>query len=87
MMMRWRFGQRRIYCSFKNLHAIVPAVAHGDETVCINSDATGGIQKTLLLTIGADGSNVGAISVPQHQHAVPALIGYKDVTRPVEGDS
>ena len=82
-----RFGQRRIYCSFKNLHAIVLAVAHGDDTVCVNSDATGGIQLALTLTMGTDGSNMGAICIPQHPHTVPGLIGYKDVACTVEGDA
>ena len=35
----------------------------------------------------ADGSNMRAIAVPQHLHALVAQVGYKDVTRTVKGNT
>ena len=35
--------------------------------------------------VGADGSNMRAVTVPQHLHAMIAVIGYEDMPRPVKG--
>ena len=34
-----------------------------------------------------NGSNMLAIAVPQHLHALTSFFGHKDVPRPVEGDA
>ena len=35
--------------------------------------------------LGADGSNMRAVTVPQHLHAMIAVFGYEDMPRPVKG--
>ena len=35
--------------------------------------------------LGADGSNIRAVTIPQHLHAMIAAIGYEDMPRPVKG--
>ena len=51
----------------------------------VDNNAQGSAELAVAAAVRADGSNMRAIAVPQHLHAVVAVVGYKDVTRTVKG--
>ena len=77
----------RFYSSLKNLHAMIAEIAHCNPPVSIDNNAAGITELAVAAALGADGSNMRAITVPQHLHAVILLIGYKDMPRPVKGNA
>ena len=76
-----------VYGSFQHLHAMVFAVAHGNAPLAINSNAARAGELAVAAALGADGSNMGAIAVPQHLHAMITLFSYKDVPGAVKGNA
>ncbi len=77
----------RFYSSLKNLHAMIAPLAHCNPPVCIDNNTAGTTELAVAAALGADASNMRAITVPQHLHAVITFIGYKDVPRPVKGNA
>ena len=77
----------RFYSSLKNLHAMIVVIAHCNPPVSIDNNIEGISELAVAAAVGADGSNMRAITVPQHLHAVITLIGYKDMPRPVKGNA
>ena len=62
-------------------------LAHGKAPLPID-DNTDGIPKLAVAAAAAtDGSNVGAVAVPQHLHAVVTELGHKDVPCTVKGNA
>ena len=80
-----RRGGQYIYSSFKNLHAAVAPFANDNVPVSIDNNAIGTGELAVAAAMRADGSNMRAITVPQHLHAMIAAIGYEDMPRPVKG--
>ena len=58
---------------------MVVAVAHDNAPLAINSNAVRAGELAVAAAVGADGSNMGAIAVPQHLHAMITAVSYKDV--------
>ena len=77
----------RFYSSLKYLHAMIAQIAHCNPPVSIDNNTKGIIELAVAAAYGADASNMRAITVPQHLHAVIILIGYKDMPRPVKGNA
>ena len=77
----------RFYSSLKNLHAMIVVIAHCNPPVSIDRNAVGMSELAVAAAWGADASNMCAITVPQHLHAVITVIGYKDMPRPVKGNA
>ena len=68
-----------VYGSFKHLQVIVHAFAHDNALLAINSIAVRAVEWAVAAAAGADGSNMGAITVLQHLPAMIILVSYKDV--------
>ena len=66
---------------------MVVAVAHDNAPLAINSNAARVDELAVAAAAGADGSNMGAIAVPQHLHAMITLVSYKDVPGAVKGNA
>ena len=64
---------------------MVFAVAHDNAPLAINSNAARAGELAVAAAVGADGSNMGAIAVPQHLHAMITEVSYKDVPGAVKG--
>ena len=77
----------RIYCSFKNLHAVIAVFANDNAPVPVNKNAKGTAELAVAAAVGADGSNMRAIAVPQHLHAMITAVSYKDVPGAVKGNA
>ena len=60
-------------------------VAHDNAPVPVNKKALGTAELAVAAAVGADGSNMRAVTVPQHLHAISAAIGYEEMPRPVKG--
>ena len=69
------------------MHAITTVLTHGKAPLSIYNNAHGTIELAVAAAARADGSNMRAIAVPQHLHAVVAIFGYKDVARAVKGNT
>ena len=69
------------------MHAIVTGIAHDNAPLAINSNAARVGELAVAAALGAVGSNMGAIAVPQHLHAMITLVSYKDVPGAVKGNS
>jgi hypothetical protein len=77
----------RFYSSLKYLHAIIIVIAHCNPPVSIDNNNAGTTELAVAAAVGADASNMRAITVPQHLHAVITAISYKDVPRSVKGNA
>ncbi len=77
----------RFYSSLKYLHAMIAVIAHCNPPVSIDYNTAGMTELAVAAAAGADASNMRAITVPQHLHAVITVISYKDVPRPVKGNA
>ena len=66
---------------------MVAAVAHDNAPLAINSNAVRVGELAVAAAAGADGSNMGAIAVPQHLHAMITALSYKDVPGAVKGNA
>ena len=75
-----------VYGSFQHLQAIVDAFAHDNALLAINSIAARAVEWAVAAAAGADGSNMGAITVLQHLPAMIILVSYKDVASAVKGN-
>ena len=60
----------RACSSFEDLHAMVTPLTHGKEPLPINDNTGGTAELAVAAAPAADGSNMGAVAVPQHLHAV-----------------
>ena len=80
-------GDGRVYCSFQHLHATIKPVANGNAPVAINSNTSRVSELAVAAAFGAYGSHMGAITVPQHLHAMIILISHKDVLGAVKDDA
>ena len=67
------------------MHAVTAVFAHGNMPVCIYNNTIGILELAVAAALGADGSNMRAITVPQHLHTIIGAIGYEDMPRPVKG--
>ena len=77
----------RLYCSFQHLHAMTVPFAHDNAPLAINSNGVRVGELAVATAVGADGSNMGAIAVPQHLHAIITVLSYKDVPGAVKGNA
>jgi hypothetical protein len=59
--------------------------AHDSAPLAINRNAAKGVELAVAAAFAADGSNLGAVAVPQHLHTVILAVSYKDVPGAVEG--
>ena len=71
----------------EHLHAMVTPLTHGKEPLPINDNTGGTAELAVAAAPAADGSNMGAVAVPQHLHAVIVLVGHKDVPCTIKGNA
>ena len=67
------------------MHAVIAVFANDNAPVPVNKNAKGTAELAVAAALGADGSNMRAVTVPQHLHAMIAVFGYEDMPRPVKG--
>jgi hypothetical protein len=69
------------------LHAIAAVLTHGKAPLPIDDNTEGILKLAVAAAAATDVSNVGAVAVPQHLHAVIVSVGHKDVPCTVKGNA
>ena len=80
-------GDCRVYCSFNHLNAMIAVVGHDNAPVAIDSNVKRAEESAVAAASGAYSAHMGAITVPQHLHAMIIAISHKDVPGAVKGDA
>ena len=67
------------------MQTVIAEVAHDNVPVSVNKNAIGTSELAVAAALRADGSNMRAVTVLQHLHAIIGAFGYEDMPRPVKG--
>ena len=74
--------------SLQNLHAMVVGVSHDDAPVAVDGDAAiRAVELSVASALAADGTNMGAVAVAQHLHAMVVSFNDNHVTGGIEHDA
>ena len=67
---------------------MVAVVSHDDAPVAVDGDAAvRTVELPVTCALAADGANMGAVGVPQHLHAMIAVVNNNKVTGRIERDA
>ena len=66
---------------------MIVRVAHDNASIAIDSEIIRVAELAVAAALGADGSNMRAVTVPQHLNAMIALVSHKNVPGAVKGDA
>ena len=62
-------------------------LTHGKAPLPLDDNTGGMLKLAVAAAAAADGSNMGAVAVPQHLHAVIVVVRHKDVPCTVKGNA
>ncbi len=79
--------QVRSIADSKHLYTSVAVIKHGKAARTVTSDCVGAAELAVAAALGADGSNMRAVTVPQHLNAIVIAVGDKNVSGAVKGDA
>ena len=69
------------------MQAIIARVAHNNAPIAIDSEIIRVVELAVAAALGADGSNMRAVTVPQHLNAIIFIVSHKNVPGAVKGDA
>ena len=66
---------------------MIARVAHNNASIAIDGGSIRVAELAVAAALGADGSNMRAVTVPQHLNAMIVLVSHKNVPGAVKGDA
>ncbi len=66
---------------------MIDRVAHDNASIAIDSEMIRVVELAVAAALGADGSNMRAVTVPQHLNAMIVPVNHKNVPGAVKGDA
>ena len=66
---------------------MIVRVAHDNASIAIDRETIRAVELAVAAALGADGSNMRAVTVPQHLNAMISIVSHKNVPGAVKGDA
>ena len=76
-----------VYSSCEHLQAMMTRVAHDNASIAIDREIIRVVELAVAAALGADGSNMRAVTVPQHLKAMIIAVSHNKVPGAVKGDA